>query len=271
MSEEIEVQEGDPVEQVEQTEQTEQTEQVEATEVEQPQAEEKPKSGFIDYNLIENEEVRETVKMRNNADFRKLKEAERKQAEYQEKIKEYEERLAELNKPKEVAPPTPDDFYNDPDAAQQKLQAYNEYQEQRVDYEAKQRMVEQQQQEQIARQQAERQQSFLKKVESAGISEQELGYAASVAAPVLGEDVQSYLMEHDYGPQILMQLAKSPMELQELASLNPYQVGVKLDKIAKAFKPTKVTKAPPPDDPIRGSGVDSREEYNGILKGATIS
>lgn len=243
----------------------EEVEQEEVAEIEQP--EEKPKSGFIDYDLIENEEVRETVKMRNNADFRKLKEAERKQAEYEKRLKEYEEKLAEINKPREVQPPTPDDFYNDPDRATQQLQDYNKYVAENAQWSQQEQMRRQQLEAENARLMAERQESFKKKTQSAGISDYELGYAASVVAPQLGDEVQAYLMDHDYGPQILMQLAKNPMELQELASLNPYQVGVKLDKIAKAFKPTKVTKAPPPDDPIQGSGVDPRDDYP-ILKGA---
>ena len=265
MSEEVELNEELAQELPEQEEQ--EVEQ-EAEEVEQPEVEEKPKSGYIDYEALP-EDVRDTVKMRVDSDFRKLKRLEKQEQEYQQKLKEYEEKLAEINKPREVQPPTPDDFYNDPDKAEKQLQAYNEYVAKNSEWSVQQKLKEQQQKEQIARQQAERQQAFLKKTESAGISQQELGYAASVVAPEVGEDVANYLMEHDYGPQILMQLAKNPMDLQELASLNPYQVGVKLDKIAKAFKPTKVTKAPPPDDPIQGSGVDARDDYP-ILKGATF-
>lgn len=228
--------------------------------------EEKPKSGYIDYNALP-EDVRDTVKMRVDGDYRKLKGFEKKESEWQRERQEYEQKLAEINKPREVSPPTADDFYNDPDAAEQKLNAYNEFVGKQAEWNTQEKLKEQQHQEQIARQQAERQQAFMKRTESAGINEHELGYAASVAAPALGQDTQSYLMEHEYGPQILMQLAKNPVELQELASLSPYQVGVKLDKIAKAFKPTKVTKAPPPDDPIRGAGVDSSDDYP-ILKGA---
>lgn len=266
MSEEVEMQEEEQPQEVEAVEQESQEEQQEVI-AEAP--EEKPKSGFIDYNLIENEEVRETVKMRNNADFRKLKEAERKQAEYEQKLKEYEQKLAEINKPREVQPPTPDDFYNDPEKAQKQLQEYQEFVAKNSEWSMQEKMREQAQQEQIARQQAERQQAFLTRATSAGINEQELGYAASVVAPQIGDDVATYLMDHDYGPQILKQLANNPMELQEIASLNPYQVGVKLDKMAKAYKPNKVSKTPPPDEPIQGSGVDAKEDYP-ILKGATF-
>ena len=256
MSEEVEVQE-----------EVQEEVQPQETAVEQA-VEEKPKSAYIDYDALP-EGVRDTVKMRVDGDFRKIKEAERKQAEYERKVKEYEEKLAEFQKPREVSAPTQDDFYEDPDKAQQKLQAYQEYITKNSEWEMQERLRQQQQQEQIARQNAERRDAFLKKADSAGINEHELGYAASVVAPQLGEDVAAYLMDHEYGPQILKQLASNPMDLQEVASLNPYQVGVKLDKIAKAFKPTKVSKAPPPDDPIQGSGVDARDDYP-ALKGGTF-
>ncbi|HAW76070.1 MAG TPA: hypothetical protein DCW74_10100 [Alteromonas australica] len=256
--------------QQEETQQPEREVQQEVDEGVQQEAqqEEKPRSGYIDYNALP-EEVRDTVKMRVDGDFRKMKALEKKELEYQQKLKEYEEKLSELNRPKEIQPPTADDFYNDPEGAEKRLQDYNNYVSKKVDWDTSQKLREQHQQQEIERQQAERQQLFLKKAESAGISQQELAYAASIAAPVLGDDAQSYLVGHDYGPQILRQLVKNPMDLQELANLNPYQVGVKVENMAKNFKPTKVTKAPPPDEPIQGSGVDSKDEYP-ILKGSTI-
>tara|TARA_R110002020_G_scaffold423636_1_gene632688 strand:- start:1523 stop:2302 length:780 start_codon:yes stop_codon:yes gene_type:complete len=238
--------------------------------VEEVIEEEKPKSGYIDYNLIQDEGLRETVKMRNNADFRKLKEAERKEAEYEKKFKEYEEKLAEQNKPKEVAAPTPDDWYSDPDKAEARQQEYNGYIQSQAEWDAKQKLSQQQAEAEKARQSQERLTNFMQRSESAGINQDELGYAANVAQNVLGEDTQTHLLQHEYGPQILVQLAKSPMELQEIANLNPYQVGVKLEQIAKTFKPTKVTKAPPPDEPIQGTGVTPENDYGGLLKGSQI-
>ena len=257
MSEEFEVQE-------------EAVEAVETAEVEQVEAvEEKPKrSGYIDYEVIPEGDARDTVRMRVDSDFRKIKESERKLSDQSKKIQEYEAKIAEMNKPKEVAPPAQDDWYEDPDKAQARQKSYNEYIQSQADWNAQNQMSQQQQAAEVARQSADRLSSFVKKSESAGINQAELGYAANVAQSVLGDDVQTHILEHDFGPQLLIQLAKSPMELQEIASLSPYQVGVKLESMAKTFKPTKVTKAPPPDEPIQGSGGERSEEYNGVLKGA---
>lgn len=260
MSEEIEVQEEAEVAPVEAVE----TEAVEEKVVEK----EKP-SGFIDFQELP-EGVRDNVKMRVDSDFRKIKEQERKFAEYQKKLDDYEKKLAELNKPKEVAPPTPDDWYADPEKAQARQADYNNYVQSQAEYNAKQQLQEQQQQAVEAAKRQERLDSFVQRSESAGINQNELGYAANVAQSALDDSTQSFLMEHEYGPQILVHLAKNQMELQELASLNPYQVGVKLESIAKGFKPTKVTKAPPPDEPIVGTGVSNPDAYNGMLKGSTI-
>lgn len=236
-------------------------------EADQEAIEEKPKSGYIDYNVLP-EDVRDTVKMRVDGDFRKIKEAERREREYQKKMEEYEQKLSELNKPKEVDQPTEDDWLDDPERAKKKQDAYIDFIRKDADWQKQSELRQQQVAVERSKQQKEKLDTFVSKSESVGINQHELGYAASVVQSELGEDVQDFLVSHDHGPQLLMHLAKNPMELKEIASLNPYQVGAKLDNLAKAFKPARVTKAPPPDDPIQGSGVDSREEYNGLLKGA---
>jgi hypothetical protein len=256
----------EPVEELEAVVEESQEEVVE----EQPVAPEPPKpTGYIDYEALP-EDVRDTVKMRVDGDFRKNKEAERKLKEADRKIKEYEDKLAEFQKPKEVAAPNPDDAYDDPDKFKSQYEAHQEYLKSQSDWQVQEQLKQHQQAERERLAAHERQQNFLKKTESAGINQQELGYAASVVAPQVTPELEGYLLEHDYGPQLLVQLAKNPMELQELASLNPMQVGVKLEAMATAFKPTKRTSAPPPDEPIQGSGVNATEDYP-VLKGSTIS
>ena len=224
-------------------------------------------TGYIDYNVLP-DEVRETVKMRVDGDFRKLKESERKQKEYEQKLKEYEEKLAEFQKPKEVLPPDPDDAYYDPEKFKAQYDAHQNYLKSQTEWQVKEQLKQQQEAEKQRLASQERQNNFLKKTDSAGISHHELGYAAAIVAPQVTPELESYILDHEFGPQLLVQLGKNPMELQEIASLNPIQAGVKLEAMAKAFKPTKKTSAPPPDDPIQGSGVGI-DDYP-ALKGSKI-
>lgn len=253
----------------EQIEVQEEVSPVEAVEAAEQVVEKEKPSGFIDFQELP-EGVRDNVKMRVDSDFRKNKELERKAAEYQKKAEEYEKQLAELNKPKEVAAPSTDDWYSDPDRAQAQLAEHSSYIQSQAQYDAQQKQAQQAAEAEQAKQGQERLDVFVKRGESAGITQFELETAATVAARGLTEDTATHLLSHEYGPQILVHLAKAPMEMQELASLNPYQVGVKLENIAKSFKPTKVSKTPPPDDPISGSGVSSEDEYGGLLKGSQI-
>lgn len=232
------------------------------------EAEPKPDSGYIDFDSLP-EEHRERVKMRIDGDYRKLKEMERKQAEADRKARELEEKLNELNKPREVQAPTADDFIDNPEEAQRRMAQYTDYLAQQKDWEYQKKLHEQKLAEQKAMEAARVQNEVFTKAKNAGIDENELRYSAAVLMQSgIGDSTADYLLQHEYAPQLINQLAKNPVELQVIANLSPYQVGAKLDQMASAFKPNRTSRAPAPDDPIMGAGVDANEDP--LLKGSTI-
>lgn len=243
----------------------------EAGEKDSPQEREvqpKPDSGYIDFEVLP-EEHRDKVRMRIDSDYRKLKEAERKAADAERKVREFERKLADQQKPKEVTAPTADDFIDDPEAALKKQNEHAEYIAKQKDWEYAKQKSEQLEKAEMAKESARIQNDLFQKAKSAGIDENELRYSAAVIMQSqISDEAANYLVEHDYAPQIINHLAKNPVEMEAIANLNPYQVGVKLNQIAETYQPRKRSSAPAPDDPIVGSGVDVSE--NPLLKGSKI-
>ena len=234
--------------------------------IEEPQP--KPvDSGFIDFDQLPDEH-RDKVKMRIDSDFRKNKELERKAQEYERKLREMEAKMAESAKPQEVAPPTQDDWYEDPEAAKQKQQAYADSITAKSQWEHEQKLREQRVKDAEMQEQVRIQNELFEKAKSAGIEENKLRYSAAVLMNSgIAEDTAKFLVSHDYAPQLINHLAENPVELQTIASLNAYEVGVKLNDMANAYKPKKRSSAPAPDAPIRGNTVESEDP---LLKGAKI-
>lgn len=264
--------EAEEVQQQEEVIEEQEQEEVEA----KAEPEEKPKkdSAHIDFDVLP-EEHRDKVKMRIDSDFRKLKESERKQQEYQQKLRDMEEKLAELQKPKEVAPPTADDWYQDAEQAQRKQNEWMESQKASYEWNTQKQQREQQLQAELQRQAADRLERYYQNVDRVKIDRQELNYAENVVAQSgITQEVANYLLEHQNGPQIVMHLAKNPIVAQELASLSPIQAGVKLNELAAVFKPVepkRKTTAPEPDEPIGGAKVSkTKGPYDDLLEGSSI-
>lgn len=249
-------------------------EEVEQEEVEQEvesQEAEEEISTYIDIESIEDEKLRKQIDARIKKESREKHERERKYQEElkaeRERIRKMEEELLTLKKPKEVEPPTPDDFYNDFEAASKRQQEWMESQKATLQYNQEQQEREQRLQAEQQRKALERVQKYEEKVKLAGIDRRELGYAENVVAQSgISQEVANYLLDHPNGPQLVMHLAKNPIETQEIASLNPFQVGEKLNQLAAKFQPNRKSKAPPPDDPIKSTSAVKEESP--WLKGA---
>lgn len=236
---------------------------VETTEVETPSEavdhkQDEVDSGFIDFNALP-EEHRGRVKTRIDQDFRKAKDLERKYQEEAKKAREYEAKIAELSKPKEVAPPDPESYYDNPDQFKQQQEQYAESIRQQSEYSYQQKAREQEVQQETQRAAQEKSGAFMSRATKAGIDAQKVIMAGNVVGAVLPEDTQNYLIDHEFGGQLVVSLAENPMELQSLANLSPYQVGLKLDEMSKAYKRKITSSAPSPDEPIRGSGVSAKD------------
>ncbi len=218
----------------------------------------KSPSTYIDFDKWDQVKP-EQVRARIDLDTREKREFERKAKEYERKVKEYEDKLREYEKPKEVKPPPVDLAYENQEEYARQNQAYVESQRKQAEWEAKEAARQAQTKAQQEQEHAKRIGDFVSRGSKAGLDQAKLVYAAQIVVPQLNEQLQDFITDHDYGPQILDKLANNPMEVSELANLNPIQAGLKLDRMAEAFKRSRKSNAPPPDDPIQGSGLSRQE------------
>lgn len=232
-------------------------------------------SGYIDFKALEEKVGKDEahrIQSRINADFRKNKEAERKWQEAEQKRQELEQKLHELEKPKEVVPPSSDDFLDDEEAAQQKLQQYLDSQSKIKEWESEKQRREQELQQAQLQAQQEKAQKYEDRLKAAKLDEQQMRYSEQVVAKSLQHNpnaqmIGDALLTHDYGPQIVQKLASDAVLLQELASLSPIQAGVKLHELSQQFVPKRKSSAPEPDRPIRG-GASRNKSSDPWLNGA---
>jgi len=241
----------------------------EQSEIETEVPETKQESGYIDFDQLP-EEHRDKVRTRIDADFRKNKEYERQLKAEKERTRKMEQELLELRKPREVQRPSEDLWISDPEQAQKQLDQYENSirDSQKWEYEKQQQEASWKQESEKER--FERIENVRQRATAAGIDSQKLAYAAMVVDRTLPQDLQGFLVGHEYAPQLINRLAENPVELQELASLSPIEAGVKLDRMASAYAPKRQSSAPPPDDTLKG-GPASDNPYGSLLKGSTIS
>ena len=229
----------------------------------------KTEDGYIDFNTL-SDDIRPTVEARIKADSRIKTELKRKAEEAERQRLELEKKLLEATKPKEAQAPTADDFYRSPEDAAKMQEAFVQNSVAQKEYEFKrEQLAQQEQQAQIEKAQATRQQLF-DRAKSAGIDSGELDMATNIVAQQLSTntELQWFIAEHELAPQLIVHLARNPMDLQTLATTSTFAVGEKLNEMARPFKPTRKSSVPPPDDPITGSGVDANKDP--WLQGATI-
>ena len=225
--------------------------------------EDKPASGYIDFNELP-ENIRPVVESRIKEATRKEKEFERKEAEYRRKLDAFEEKELERSKPKEVVAPTPDDFYNDPDKAAKQMADWQESVKETTAWDAQnqQRLN----QAEAARKEVEQQriQGFYGKVSKAGLEQSKVAAAANNISTKVSNDTAEYIVNHAYAPQIILALDSNPELAAEVANLSPYEVGEKLNDLAKTFKPKTKSNAPKPVSSTKGSGVNIKSNTNGF-------
>jgi len=225
--------------------------------------EEKPASGYIDFNELP-ENIRPVVESRIKEATRKEKEFERKEAEYRRKLDAFEEKELERSKPKEVVAPTPEDFYNDPDKAAKQMTDWQESVKKSTEWDAQnqQRLN----QAEATRKEAEQQriQSFYGKVSKAGLEQNKVAEAANNISTKVSNDTAEYIVNHAYAPQIILALDSNPELAAEVANLSPFEVGEKLNDLAKTFKPKTKSNAPKPVSSTKGAGVNIKSNTNGF-------
>lgn len=212
------------------------------------------KSGYIDFNKPLNDQA-DTVKHRVLEDHRKHAKLQQQFEKSKQKQRELEEQLLELQKPQEAAKPDAELALTDPEEYNRQHDTYLASKEKQYEWDTSQKMRQAQLQQEAEQERQERIGNFVQRGASVGLDVASLSAAAQIVTPQLQEGVQNFISDHEFGPQLLNQLASNPMEVQTLASMDPIQAGVKLNEMAKAFQPKVTTGAPPPDDPIQGHMV----------------
>lgn len=194
----------------------------------------------------------------------KIREAERKAEELAAKLKEMESKLPQESRPE--VPEMPNQFDDD---FEERVRLRDQAILQQAEYDAKQRLVtEQQQQAQYQQQQAE-QQALMQKAEDyrqnalkRGVDMAELQAAgAQVSQFGLRDDVTQEILSDDMGPNITLYLAQNPQVMADLNSASPVRVGVLYEQIrANASGLNKqVTPPPEPVETLSGAGVPPKD------------
>lgn len=233
-------------------------EEVENQEIEQ-EAQPKPNSTFLDFDVIKDPEQRQKFEDRTKKDWKSIKNYERKLQEEQKRIHDLEQKLLEANKPKHVDMPTADEFDVNYEAATRKMQQYGESLTKNQEWNQRQQQLEQQANIDAQNAIKGKIDTFVDRANRAGIENTALENAATLAAKALSDEVQNFVMDHDLGPQILMKLSDNPTTLNELASLSPVEAGMKIGEISRAFAKRTQPNATPPDKPLSGSGAPPNE------------
>lgn len=238
-------------------------------------SEEKQPSGWIDFEALEQKagkEHAEAIRRRVGEDFRHKKESESKIKQLQRELQEIKNKEFDRSKPVIVEPPGQDEWVDDPDSAAEKQQ---EWLKSSRDAEAwdreKQRIKDDQ--DRIQRETAQEiDRAYFERAKNANVDKAKLEYANRVVADSLsksnvGSDVASFLLGHNYGPQLVASLAADPDAMMDIASLSMVEAVVKLDRMSDQFKRKTKSSAPPPDDPIKSSGSIQKDDD---LKGFTF-
>ena len=234
----------------------EQAPEMEQTPVETPVETPKEINTYIDFNKFE-DVTAEQVKARIDKDSREKRTAERKLQEAQRQIREQEEKIIQSQKPLEVQAPSADLALMDEEEFKRKTQEFTAKTQELATWNAQQTARQDQLKAESERESQSRRDSFVARGSEAGLNIQTIQAAATIVAPQLQDEVAQFVLDHEFGPQILNQLAANPMEVQELASLGSIQAGVKLNDMAQVYRKKLTTNAPPPDDPLTGSGAPS--------------
>lgn len=235
-------------------------EQPETVEVEEVETEEKAES------------VTATDKEEETPDYQKIiaeKAYEARQAKREKE--ELRRRLEELerNKPQEQRPnipQMPDPFDDDYES---KVQARDKAILAQAEYDARQRLIEQQQREQAQREQeaktkslVDKAQKYTERAKSLGIESSDLQQAGQRLAGHLSDDLTMFILEDDKGPLMTKFLASNPLELDKISSLDPMRAAIYLETQikpkAEQLSVKKVTQAPEPVETLSGGGSPKR-------------
>lgn len=243
--------------------------------------EEEEDSTFLDFDKPETI-TPDRVKARIQAETRRKYEQEKELRRLREEREKLERELLELKKPKEVQPPSVDLAIDDAEEFQRQNQAYLEAQRAREKWEAEQAERERKAEEAKALEQQQKEAALIEKAEKHGVTRDKLQRDARIVGDIMQHEVprhteadanrqkeiMDYILDHDYAYRLLGDFATNPSELQDLMNLSTAKAVEKISEKSLAYKQSLKSKAPPPDEPLRGNGAPPQTDP--WLSGATF-
>lgn len=188
---------------------------------------------------------------------------------------------AQMPKPQEPTVPDlpdPDEFYGDPTGYNAKLHARDTAIQERAEFDARNRLIQDQQQYQTRQREHEvalKQQAaiegYSKAAESFGITGDQMQKdAATVMQIGIPSELSDHLVNDAQGPLVTNFLANNLLEAEKLRTMTPLEAAV---YVATEIKPKltgarKLTKAPAPANIVGGGGAPSKD--NPLLDGVTF-
>jgi hypothetical protein len=213
----------------------------------------------------------EAVKARMGEITRKGRDRER---ELQAQLQQSEDTAQKLrqealnaSKPVEVLAPTADLAIDNPDEFTAQQQRREDFLKSQSTHTAKVEQNEQALKQSVEIAQQEKLNTFQGNAQSDGLDMPTLNNAVNVVVSSgVSPEVADFLLTDKAGPKLAIELAKNPLQLQEIAGMTSMNAAIKLNVMSQSLSKPKVPSAPPPAETLSGSG---KAPTNGIMQYAT--
>lgn len=192
-----------------------------------------------------------------------LMEEKRKAQALEQQLSEIKAQLPQEQAPK--IPPMPDPY---DDNYKEQLEARDKALMEHAQYDARQRMAEEQRQQQVVQQAQQRQaeqsqivEQYSQRAKELGIEAQELQAAGqTVMAYGISDELADFILRDEQGAAITTHLARNPEQLETLRNMPPMQAAVYIATTVKSGAAQKPKQsAPPPPDTLSGAGSQKAE------------
>lgn len=180
----------------------------------------------------------------------------------EQEARQYREELEKLKAPKEVTAPSADLAIDDPAEFARQQQAYFDSVRQKAEHDARKKDLEAKEQQTKQQEFQAAAQRYDERAKQLKIDKQTLTQAADlIGRAEVSQELVTYLLNHENGPKIVVDLAADPELLYEIATLSPIQAAARIERM-------QIKRNPPPPPPTKVSGA--RSSGNKAAKGWSI-
>lgn len=177
----------------------------------------------------------------------------------EQEARQYREELEKLKAPKEVTAPGADLAIDDPAEFARQQQAYFDHIRQKTEHDNKKKELEQREAQTKQQEFQAAAQKYTERAKQLKIDESTLQQAAALVHQAeVSQDLVSYLLRHENGPKIVVDLAADPELLYEIATLSPIEAAARIERMQIKRNPP-----PPPPTRVNGSRASTYRENDG--------